>query len=190
MNGLMFPSDPSTLLLTILLAVGLIFFLRAASKDRTTVVDIHSPLPALIVLEGLGSWLEERGWRRNGGDAERQTLRFRGEVGASLILASLLSALGGLGAACLGLVLRQLQPALGWWPLFLLLLVVGPFVGWFYIQRAHRMESVELQLLTPGSSGGSTLKLRAHRDELIALELALGSELKLSSDGSLLSSPI
>ena len=64
MNGLMFPSNLSTLLLTILLAVGLIFFLRAASKDRTTVVDIHSPLPALIVLESLGGWLEERGWRR------------------------------------------------------------------------------------------------------------------------------
>ena len=34
------PGFQSVLLLTILLAIGLVFFLRAASKDRTTVVDI------------------------------------------------------------------------------------------------------------------------------------------------------
>ena len=39
----------STLLLTVLLAIGLVFFLRAASKDRTTVVDVHSPRPPLEV---------------------------------------------------------------------------------------------------------------------------------------------
>ena len=43
----------STLLLTLLLAIGLVFFLRAASKDRTTVVEVHSPRPALEVLAGL-----------------------------------------------------------------------------------------------------------------------------------------
>ena len=37
------PGFQSILLLTILLAIGLVFFLRAASKDRTTVVDITSP---------------------------------------------------------------------------------------------------------------------------------------------------
>ena len=67
----------STLLLTVLLAIGLVFFLRAASKDRTTVVDVHSPKPALEVLSGLSEWLEQRGWSRNGGDAERQVLRFQ-----------------------------------------------------------------------------------------------------------------
>jgi len=39
------PTLASTLLLTLLLAVGLVFFLRAASKDRTTVVEVHSPAP-------------------------------------------------------------------------------------------------------------------------------------------------
>ena len=94
----------STLLLTVLLAIGLLFFLRAASKDRTTVVEVHSPRPALEVLEGLTTWLAARGWNRDGGDPERQLLRFRGQVGSSLPLAVLLSLLGGLGAACLGLV--------------------------------------------------------------------------------------
>ena len=73
----------STLLLTVLLAIGLVFFLRAASKDRTTVVDVHSPQPALDVLNGINDWLELRGWIRDGGDAERQVLRFRGSVAAS-----------------------------------------------------------------------------------------------------------
>ena len=66
----------STLLLTVLLAIGLIFFLRAASKDRTTVVDVMAPQPPITVLDGLSTWLEERGWSRDGGDAERQVLRF------------------------------------------------------------------------------------------------------------------
>ena len=77
----------STLLLTVLLAIGLVFFLRAASKDRTTVVDVHSPRPALEVLSGLSDWLEQRGWSRDGGDADRQVLRFRGSVAASQPLA-------------------------------------------------------------------------------------------------------
>ena len=34
-------SYTSTLILTILLAIGLAFFLRAASKDRTTIVIAH-----------------------------------------------------------------------------------------------------------------------------------------------------
>jgi hypothetical protein len=34
------------------------------------------------------------------------------------------------------------------------------------------------------------LRLRAHRDELIAIELELAESLQLASDGSLLTSPI
>ena len=98
----------STLLLTLLLAIGLVFFLRAASKDRTTVVEVHSPRPPLEVLEGLSSWLSQRGWAAEGGDAQRQLLRYRGQVRSSLALAVLLSLLGAVGAACLGLVLCQL----------------------------------------------------------------------------------
>jgi hypothetical protein len=190
----LFPKAPmptlgSTLLLTLLLAVGLVFFLRAASKDRTTVVEVHSPRPAIEVLEGLTGWLTDRGWLTDSGDPERQLLRFRGQVRASQALAVLLSLLGGAGAACLGLVLRQVLPALGWWPLLLGLL--GPAAGLLYMRRAARGESLELRLISDASpSGGSTLRLRAHRDELIAMEVELGPRLQLASDGSLLSSPI
>jgi hypothetical protein len=59
-----------------------------------------------------------------------------------------------------------------------------------YSRRAARAEIVELRLIAGGEGGGSSLKLRAHRDELIALELALAGPLQLASDGALLSSPI
>jgi hypothetical protein len=115
-------------------------------------------------------------------------LRFRGQVGASGTLALLLSLLGTVGAACLGLVLRQLMPVLGWWPLLLALL--GPLAGLIYRRRAARQELVELRLISPDDAPHSQLRLRAHRDELIALELELGPRLQLASDGTLLSSPI
>ena len=35
-------SSSSTLLLTLLMAIGLVFFLRDASKDRTTVLEMRS----------------------------------------------------------------------------------------------------------------------------------------------------
>lgn len=178
----------STLLLTLLLAIGLVFFLRAASKDRTTVVDVHSPRPPVEVLEGLSSWLNARGWHTEASDPERQVLRFRGQVSASLPLSVLLSLLGGLGAACLGLVLRQLLPTLGWWPL--LLVLAGPLAGLLYRRRAARSESLELRLMSEPGSTDSTLRLRAHRDELIAIETELGPQLQLASDGALLTSPI
>jgi hypothetical protein len=182
------PTLASTLLLTLLLAVGLVFFLRAASKDRTTVVEVHSPRPALEVLDGLAAWLIRRGWRSSGGDPERNLLCFQGTVGSSAPLALLLSLLGTLGAACLGLVLRQVLPMLGWWPL--LLALAGPAAGLLYRRRAERPETFELRLLGEEAGAGSTLRLRAHRDELIAIETELGPSLQLASDGRLLSSPI
>jgi len=180
---------PSVLLLTLLLIIGLVFFLRAASKDRTTVVDVSSPLPPLDVLNGVSSWLKNRGWQTDGGDLDRQVLRFQGNVEASGALAILLSIYGGVGSACLGLVLRQLYPWLSGWP-FLLVLVGGPAAGVIYRRRAARIESLELRLINSSETERSILRIRAHRDELIAMESELGNSLQLASDGSLLSSPI
>ena len=179
----------STLLLTILLGIGLAFFLRAASKDRTTVVEVTSPLPPLEVLKGISCWLEERGWKRDGGDADQRLLRFNGDVAASYPLTIFLSLLGGLGSGCLGLVLYQLFPWLEWWPL-LLSVIGGPLAGYIYRLRAARIESVELKLIDSVDEVGSTLRLRAHRDELIALQIELAKKLELSSENSLMSSPI
>ena len=182
------PALGSTLLLTLLLAVGLVFFLRAASKDRTTVVEVRSSRPPLEVLPVMADWLKQRGWLEQESNPERRLLRFRGQVQASGGLAVLLSLLGGVGAGCLGLVLRQLIPQLHWWPL--LLIGLGPLAGVLYRRRAARAEVVELRLISHDQATGSALRLRAHRDELIALEQELGPQLGLFSDGNLLSSPI
>lgn len=186
--GVSMASMGSTLLLTVLLGVGLVFFLRAASKDRTTVVDVQSPRPALEVLEGMVGWLGQRGWQPSSKDPQRQVLRFSGQVRASLPLAVLLSLLATLGASSLALVLHQLLPGAGWWVLSLALL--GPLAGLIYWRRAARPETLELRLIEEPSSGGSALRLRAHRDELIALEKDLGPALGLASDGQLMRSPI
>tara|TARA_Y100001968_G_scaffold118173_1_gene107621 strand:- start:94 stop:651 length:558 start_codon:yes stop_codon:yes gene_type:complete len=179
----------STLFLTILLAIGLGFFLRAASKDRTTVVDVTSPLPPLEVLKGISFWLEKRGWKKNGGNVEQKLLIFNGNVASSAFLVIFLSCLGGLGAACLGLVLIQLYPSLSWWPL--LLAVIGaPLAGIIYRVKSSREESLEVKLLSSDLSDSSILRIKAHRDELIAIQLELSESLELSSENSLLSSPI
>ena len=179
----------STLFLTILLAIGLVFFLRAASKDRTTVVDVQSPLPPLEVLNGISFWLEKRGWKKNGGNVEEKLLVFNGSVASSSFLAIFLACLGGLGAACLGLVLIQLYPKLSWWPL-LLSLIGAPMAGFVYRMKSQREESLELKLLSSEISNTSILRIRAHRDELIAIQLELSESLELSSENSLLTSPI
>jgi len=178
----------STLLLTLLLGIGLIFFLRAASKDRTTIVELRSSRPPLEVLDGLAGWLQRRGWSAVGGDPSSQRLRFEGEVEASPTLALLLGGLATLGAAALALVLCQLLPHTAPWPLLLTLL--GPLASVLYRRRARRRESLELRLLDPEGPVPTTLRLRAHRDELIALEQELGRSLNLRSDGRLLQSPI
>jgi len=178
----------STLLLTLLLGIGLVFFLRAGSKDRTTVVELRSSRPPLEVLEGLAAWLQRRGWSPVGGDPAGQRLRYEGEVEASPALALLLGSLATVGAAALALVVCQLWPQAGGWPLALVLL--GPLASVLYRRRARRRESLELRLLEPEGPVPTTLRLRAHRDELIALEQELGRTLNLRSDGRLLHSPI
>ena len=178
----------STLPLTLLLVIGLVFFLRAASKDRTTVVEIRSSKPPLEVLPALAEWLQGRGWVAEETNPERRLLTFSGQVEASGALAVLLSVLGGVGAGCLGLVLSQLLPALAWWPLLLTLL--GPLAGVVYRRRAARAETVELRLISHDEATGSALQMRAHRDELIALEQEMGPQLGLFGVGDLLHSPI
>ena len=56
--------------------------------------------------------------------------------------------------------------------------------------KASRQESLEMRLISSGNESGTLLRIRAHRDELIAIDSELSKTLKLASDGSLTSSPI
>ena len=180
----------STLLLTILLAIGLFFFLRASSKDRTTVVDITSSQKPIEVLNVMCQWLNSRGWQQIGGDFDQRILIFKGQVLSSKLLAIYLSLLGGFGSCALGLVIIQINPTLGWWPI-LLGLIGGPLSGIIYFNKSAREEKFELRLISNENSEEMTLiRLRAHRDELISLENELSDRLELKSDGSLFKTPI
>ena len=180
----------SILLLTILLAIGLFFFLRASSKDRTTVVEITSSQKPVEVLNIMYQWLQLRGWKQIGGDFDQRILIFKGQVTSSKLLAIFLSLLGALGSCALGLVIIQIFPTLGWWPI-LLGLIGGPFSGMIYFKKSAREEKFELRLLSNENTEEMTLiRLRAHRDELISLENELSDRLELKSDGSLFKTPI
>ena len=179
----------STLLLTVLLAIGLFFFLRASSKDRTTVVEITSSKKPIEVLNVMYEWLDLRGWQQLGGDFDQRILIFKGQVISSKLLAIFLSLLGGLGSCALGLVIIQIFPTLGWWPI-LLGFIGGPLSGIIYFKKSSREEKFELRLTSRDDEEITSMKLRAHRDELISLENELSERLELKSDGSLFKTPI
>ena len=179
----------STLLLTILLAIGLFFFLRASSKDRTTTVEISSSQQPIKVLNSLYEWLNLRGWKQTGGDFEKRILIFKGQVVSSKFLAVFLGFLGGFGSFALGLVIIQLYPESGWWP-FLSGFIGGPLSGIIYYKKSAREEKFELRLINEDDTNSTLMRLRAHRDELISLENELGEKLQLKSDGSLFKTPI
>ena len=180
----------STLILTILLAIGLFFFLRASSKDRTTIIEISSSQKPIEVLNVMYEWLIARGWKQSGGNFDQKILTFTGQVISSKLLAIFLSILGGFGSCSLGLVIIQIYPNLGWWPI-LLGLIGGPLSGIIYFRNSAREEKFELRLINKDDNEEATLmRLRAHRDELISLENELKTKLQLKSDGSLFKTPI
>ena len=178
----------STFLLTILLSIGLFFFLRASSKDRTTTIEISTETDPIETLNIICGWLKLRGWNQVGGNSDQKTLTFTGQVTSSNSLAIFLSVLGGLGSCSLGLVIKQIYPNLSWWPI-LLGLIGGPISGIIYSKKSKREETFEFRLLDEFDKS-TKLRLRAHRDELISLEKELQDKLQLKSDGSLFKTPI
>ena len=179
----------STLFLTILLTIGLFFFLKASSKDRTTIIDISSSKKPLEVLNEVCNWLKMRGWQQIKVNSDKKTLTFKGQVISSKSLAIFLSILGGLGSCALGLVLVQMYPILNWWPI-LLGLIGGPLSGFVYFKNSQREEIFELKLINENELKFTQLRLRAHRDELIAFENELKVKLELQTDGSLFKTPV
>ena len=185
----MINSSPSVLLLTILLAIGLFFFLRASSKDRTTIIEVHSKTNSVLIMDEICIWLKDRGWKNSDINIDDKYLKFSGQVSSSIYLAIFLSLLGTLGAACLGLVIIQIYSSLKWWPM-LISFIGGPIAGLFYMKSSARNEEFELKLVEESIEYGCKFKLKAHRDELIALDKDLSERLQLTSDANLFETPI
>lgn len=164
----------STVFLTILLAIGLFFFIRASVKDRTQVVTLQAAGAQPTVLEQLQRYFVERSYRLTAVDAATNQVTYEGFVQPSLPLAIFLSVLAGIGFLCLALVLALLFPGAA--RVLPILGLLGPLAGWFYWRRAGRVETVALRVESVATEDDAPLNLvqvTAHRDELLALQRSL-----------------
>ena len=162
---------PSTLLLTLLLAVGLFFFIRASVKDRTQEVKLVSEQAETTLIEQLQQYLQERSYRAAKVDTQQNWVTFEGFVRPSAFLAIFLTLLAAVGMLCLSLVWSILFPSMG--ALSLLLVLLSPAAGVFYWQKAARPEQVSLKVEMHGEQSQSQVTVIAHRDELIQLQQSL-----------------
>lgn len=163
----------STFFLTLLLMVGLFFFVRAATKDRTETLEATIGQPPESVQTILQRYFEQRAYQVAKVDAATHQVTFIGWVRPSLFLATFLSLMTAVGAGCLALVLGILFPDYA--PEFLGLLALAPAAGLFYWRRAGRTEQVLMTVEPEGtaSSASSKMTVIAHRDELLSLKQAL-----------------
>lgn len=167
----------STLLLTLLSAVGLVFFIRASVKDRTQQIKLVTAEPDESLLARLQQYFDQRAYRVTAVDAATNQVIFQGFVRPSWLLALFLTTLAAAGLLCLALVLSFLYPA--WTRGFLGLVLLAPIAGRFYWQKAGRNEQVFLKVeaLPQQEAGTQTLiTVTAHRDELRELQQALKLE--------------
>ncbi|MFB2876608.1 MULTISPECIES: cofactor assembly of complex C subunit B [Floridanema] len=166
----------STLLLTVLLAIGLFFFIRASVKDRTQVIQLMSTEPTDSLLAQLQQYFTQRSYKVVAIDATQNQVTFAGFVRPSWFLAVFLTFLAAIGILCLVLVLSFLFPQIGL--LFLGLELLSPIAGMFYWQKAGRQEQVSLKLESAATESTqetqNLITVTGHRDELSVLRETLG----------------
>ncbi|MES1023564.1 cofactor assembly of complex C subunit B [Gloeocapsa sp. BRSZ] len=165
----------STLVLTLLLAVGLFFFIRASVKDRTQEVTLVFEQEETSLLEQLQQYFARRSYRLSTVDSVRNQVTYEGFVKPSIFLAIFLSSLAAIGILCLALVWSLLFPNLS--SIFLGLVLLSPMAGVFYWKKAARPEQVLLKLSNQTDKLPHELQSQitvvAHRDELIELQRSL-----------------
>ncbi len=164
---------PSTLMLTLLLSVGLFFFIRASTKDRTEVAQLVSEQDEATLMSQLREYFRARSYRVAAVDPEQNQVIFEGNVRPSWFLAIFLTVLAAVGILCLSLVLSQLFPSLS--VFFLGMVLLSPLSGIFYWKKAEKLEKVSLKVEATQSESpsSSTITVTAHRDELIELKRVL-----------------
>jgi hypothetical protein len=162
----------STLILTLLLAVGLFFFIRASTKDRIEQMVLETIDSEAVLLPRLQAYFTDRAYRVTAVDRDTDIITFEGSVRPSVFLAALLTGLAAIGAMCLSLVLSMLFPTVG--QAFLGLLLIAPLAGWFYWQGSSRIEQVRLKVEAQDDETSPTsIKISGHRDELAVFQETL-----------------
>jgi len=167
------PILPSTLLLTLLLSVGLFFFIRASTKDRTETAHLVSEQDEATFMSQLREYFRSRSYRVAAVDREQNQVTFEGNVRPSWFLAIFLTLLAATGIVCLSLVVYLLFPNVSRFILALVLL--SPLSGVFYWKKSGRLEKVLLKVETTQSeqTPSSKVTVVAHRDELTQLRRTL-----------------
>ncbi|PSN20812.1 cofactor assembly of complex C subunit B [filamentous cyanobacterium CCP5] len=158
----------STFFLTLLLMVGLFFFIRASTKDRIETLQFTVDQAPEQIRTDLEAYFCDRAYHRLNPGPDQPVI-LAGLVRPSRFLAVFLTGLAGIGSVCFALVLATLFPDYS--SGFSLLLLLSPAAGWFYWRRARREETVTFTVEgTPETDAGSQVTVIAHRDELIALQ--------------------
>ena len=156
------PILSSTFFLTLLMMIGLVFFIRASTKERIEVIQFAMAQPLDKALEHLQSYFLQRSYQsvpeEQGGSSNspNQTSPsaeipqavtkqvFEGMVRPSVFLAILLFVLASIGFLCLALVLSILLPQLGAFVWALVLL--APVASFFYWKKSSRIEQVSFKI--------------------------------------------
>ncbi|AKG23894.1 cofactor assembly of complex C subunit B [Calothrix sp. 336/3] len=164
---------PSTLLLTLLSLVGLVFFIRASTKDRTEVTRLVSEEEEIILIPKIREYFQSRSYRVAAVDPEQNQVVFEGFVQPSVFLAVFLTGLAAAGTLCLALVLSLLFPGVS--SLFFGLPLLAPLSGIFYWKKAGKLEKVCLKIENNSnlSTFPSVITVVAHRDEINELQRML-----------------
>ena len=161
----------STFLLTVLLMIGLFFFIRGSIKDRTEVVTISCPETEDNILAYLREYFQKRSYQVKAIDGEKNKVTLEGLVSPSIFLAIFLSFLAGCGFFCFALVLGMLfHPETNW---FIGLIILSPVAGFFYSKGSKRVEEVAFRIDNSGDGEEkkeTVITIQAHRDELINLQ--------------------
>lgn len=178
------PVLSSTLFLTALLCVGLVFFIRAASKDRMQTVEYASIESEDVLSQQLIDYFQQRSYQPLDpnelaaelslaeGESPTDWFIFQGLVRPSLFLAIFLTLLAVIGLLCMSLVLAVLFPQGRL--VFPGLVALAPLACIFYWRKAGREERIAFKVLADENqdqeaSNRSRLILQGHRDEMIQL---------------------
>ncbi|MBV6625182.1 MAG: cofactor assembly of complex C subunit B [Rivularia sp. (in: Bacteria)] len=162
---------PSTLLLTLLMSVGLIFFIRASTKDRIETARLVSQLPEASLMPQLKEYFRARSYRVAAIDPQQNKVTMTGFVKPSWFLAIFLTILAAVGFMSLSLVLSLLFSSQS--VLLYGIVLLSPISGVFYWNKAGRVENVSLTVEDNDSEQNTEITVTAHRDEIISLEEAL-----------------
>ncbi len=167
------PTRTSTLLLSSLMVIGLVFFIRASAKDRIEVAQFSSVQEADALRQAVISYFYSRAYQPLSKasaaaplDADRPSneqsspeisdkaasagvtiingTTLVGMVSPSVFMAVFLSLLAAVGFACLSLIVATLFPVWGGW--LLLLVAASPLAGVFYWRKSSRLETVVLRV--------------------------------------------